>query len=333
MLSGDVMSAIRLAMFSLLAAVVAAATASAATAQTFPSRPITIVVPNPPGGITDIIARTLAARLGETWKQQVIVENRPAGAGTVGIGSVAKAAPDGHTLLVAADSAFVTAPHSHGKLPYDPLNDFAPITGLGISPQALIVNPSVPAKSLMELVALGKQKPGALNYGTFGVATSGHLNIVLIESLTGAKFTPVHYRGAAPGLNDTIAGHIQMMIVSIGLVVQSWQAGKLRVLGFGSSKRIERFPEVPTLAESGLPGYEAGSWYGLVAPKGTPREIVDKLNAEARRVLEDAQTRERVLEPSFIFSIASSPDNFAERMKRDSVKWGKVIRDANIKAE
>jgi tripartite-type tricarboxylate transporter receptor subunit TctC len=327
------MSAIRIAMFSLLAVVAAVATPSATTAQTFPSRPITIVVPNPPGGITDIIARTLAARLSETWKQQVIVENRPAGAGTVGIGGVAKAAPDGHTLLVAADSAFVTTPHSHGKLPYDPLNDFAPITGLGISPQALIVNPSVPAKSLGELVALGKQKPGGLNYGTFGVATSGHLNIVLIESLTGAKFTPVHYRGAAPGLNDTIAGHIQMMIVSIGLVVQSWQADKLRVLGFGSSKRIERFPEVPTLAEGGLPGYEAGSWYGLVAPKGTPREIVDKLNAEARRVLEDPQIRERVLEPNFIFSIASSPDDFAERMKRDSVKWGKVIRDANIKAE
>jgi tripartite-type tricarboxylate transporter receptor subunit TctC len=309
----------------------AVVTASAAAAQTYPSRPIQIIVPNPPGGITDILARTVAARLTEAWKQQVIVENRPAGAGTVGIGSVAKAAPDGHTLLVVADS-FVTAPLIQGKLPYDPLTDFAPITGLGISPQALIVNPSVPAKSFAELIALGKKEPGKLNYGTFGVGTSGHLNIVLIESLTGAKFTPVHYRGAAPGLNDTIAGHIQMMIVSIGLVVQSWQADKLRVLGFGSEKRIARFPDVPTLAES-LPGYQAGSWYGLYAPRGTPREIVDKLNTEVRRILDDPQIREKVLEPSFIFSIASSPDEFAERMKRDSEKWGKVIREGNIKAQ
>ena len=323
------MSAIRSAM---LGAMLAFTVVSGAAAQTYPSRPITIVVPNPPGGITDILARTLGARLTESWKQQVIVENRPAGAGTVGVGSVAKAAPDGHTLLVVADS-FVTAPLIQGKLPYDPLTDFAPITGLGISPQALIVNPSVSAKSFAELIALGKREPGKLNYGTFGIGTSGHLNIVLIESLTGAKFTPVHYRGAAPGLNDTIAGHIQMMIVSIGLVAQPWQAGKLRVLGFGSEKRIARFPDVPTLAESGLPGYQAGSWYGLFASKGTPRAIVYKLNAEVRRILDDAQVREKVLEPSFIFSIASSPDDFAERMRQDSIKWGKVIREGNIKAQ
>jgi tripartite-type tricarboxylate transporter receptor subunit TctC len=306
--------------------------AAGATAQTYPSRPITIVVPNPPGGITDILARTLAARLTEAWKQQVIVENRPAGAGTVGVGSVAKAAPDGHTLLVVADS-FVTAPLIQSKLPYDPLTDFAPVIGLGISPQALIVHPSVPAQSFADLIALGRKEPGKLNYGTFGIGTSGHLNIVLIESLTGAKFTPIHYRGAAPGLNDTIAGHIQMMIVSIGLVVPSWQTGKLRVLGFGSEKRIARFPDVPTLAESGLPGYQAGSWYGLYAPRGTPREIVDKINTEARRMLDDPQMREKILDPSFIFSIASSPDDFAGRMRRDSEKWGKVIREGNIKAQ
>jgi len=326
------MLAIRATMFGLWVVAAAISAATGATAQTYPSRPIQIVVPNPPGGITDILARTLAARLSETWKQQVVVENRPAGAGTVGIGSVAKAAPDGHTLLVVADS-FVTAPMIQSKLAYDPLTDFAPITGLGISPQALIVNPAVQAKTFAELIALGKKEPGKLNYGTFGVGTSGHLNIVLIENQTGAKFTPVHYRGAAPGLNDTIAGHIQMMIVSIGLVAQPWQAGKLRVLGFGSERRIARFPDVPTLAESGLPGYQAGSWYGLFASKGTPREIVDKLNAETRRILDDPQIRQKVLEPSFIFSIASSPDEFAARMRRDSDKWGKVIRGAGIKAQ
>jgi tripartite-type tricarboxylate transporter receptor subunit TctC len=156
---------------------------------------------------------------------------------------------------------------------------------------------------------------------------------VLIESMTGAKFTAVHYRGATPALTDTVAGHIQMMTVSIGLVVQPWQAGQLRVLGFGSTARIDRYPDVPTLAESGLPGFEAGAWYGLVAPAGTPRPIIDKLNAETRRVFNDPQFRDRVLTPSFIYSIASSPEDFAARIRSDSAKWGKVIRAANIRVE
>src|SRR5215467_7531528 len=305
----------------------------AAAAQAYPAKPIHIIVPFAPGGITDVIARTLGQRLSEAWRQQVVVENRPTGAGIVGVDTVAKAAPDGHTLLVAADANFVTAPHTYRKLPYDPFTDFAPVSGLGISPQALIVHPSVPVHTFGELIEYGKRRPGELNYGTFGIGTSGHLNIVLLESLTGAKFTPVHYRGATPALTDTIAGHIQMMIVSIGLVAQPWQAGQLKVLGFGSTARLPQFPDTPTLAESGLPGYEAGSWYGLVAPKDTPREIVDKLNAETRHIFNDPQFRERVLEPSFIYSIVSSPEEFAERIRRDSDKWGKVIRAANIKAE
>jgi tripartite-type tricarboxylate transporter receptor subunit TctC len=305
----------------------------AAQAQTYPAKPIHIIVPFAPGGITDVVARALGQRLSEAWKQQVVVENRPTGAGIVGVDSVAKAAPDGHTLLVAADANFVTAPHTYSKLPYDAFKDFAPISGLGISPQALIVHPSVPVKTLAELIELGKRKPGELNYGTFGIGTSGHLNIVLLESMTGAKFTPVHYRGATPALTDTIAGHIQMMIVSIGLVAQPWQAGQLKVLGFGSASRIPQYPDVPTLAESGLPGYEAGSWYGLFAPAGTPRAIVEKINAETQRIFTDPAFRDRVLAPSFIYSIASSPEQFTARIQSDSAKWGKVIREANIKAE
>jgi len=302
-------------------------------AQTYPAKPIHVIVPFAPGGITDVVARALGQRLSEAWKQQVVVENRPTGAGIVGVDSVAKAAPDGHTLLVAADANLVTAPHTYSKLPYDAFKDFAPISGLGISPQALIVHPSVPVKTLAELIELGKRKPGELNYGTFGIGTSGHLNIVLLESMTGAKFTPVHYRGATPALTDTIAGHIQMMIVSIGLVAQPWQAGALKVLGFGSASRIPQYPDVPTLAESGLPGYEAGSWYGLFAPAGTPRAIVEKINAETQRIFTDPAFRDRVLAPSFIYSIASSPEQFTARIQSDSAKWGKVIREANIKAE
>jgi tripartite-type tricarboxylate transporter receptor subunit TctC len=305
----------------------------AAQAQTYPAKPIHIIVPFAPGGITDVVARALGQRLSEAWKQQVVVENRPTGAGIVGVDSVAKAAPDGHTLLVAADANFVTAPHTYSKLPYDAFKDFAPISGLGISPQALIVHPSVPVKTLAELIEHGKRKPGELNYGTFGIGTSGHLNIVLLESMTGARFTPVHYRGATPALTDTIAGHIQMMIVSVGLVAQPWQAGQLKVLGFGSTSRIPQYPDVPTLAESGLPGYEAGSWYGLFAPAGTPPAIVEKINAETQRIFADPAFRDRVLAPSFIYSIASSPEQFAARIQSDSAKWGKVIREANIKAE
>ncbi len=304
-----------------------------ASAQTYPSKPIHIIVPFSPGGITDVLGRALAQRLTEAFGQQVVIENKLGGAGLVGTDYVAKAAPDGHTLLVTADATFVTNPHTYSRLPYDPVNDFVPITGLGISPQALIVHPSVPVRTLGDLIELAKKKPGELNYGTFGIGTSGHLNIILLENMTGTKFTPVHYRGAAPGITDVIGGHIQMMIVSIGLVAQPWQAGQLKVLGCGSAARLPQYPDVPTLAESGLPGYEAGSWYGLAAPKGTPRDVVAKLNGETRRIFNDPGFRDKFLAPNFIYSIVSSPEAFAERIRLDSAKWGKVIRDANIKVE
>jgi tripartite-type tricarboxylate transporter receptor subunit TctC len=306
----------------------------AASAQPYPSRPIHIIVPFAAGGITDVIGRALGQRLAEAFGQQVVVENKPGGGtGQVGTEYVAKSAPDGYTLLVTADATFVTAPHVYGKLPYDALNDFVPITALGISPQALVVHPSLPARTVGELVELAKSKPGAINYGTFGIGSSGHLNIILIEGMTGTKFTPVHYRGAAPGITDLIGGHIQMMIVSIGLVRQAWQAGQLKVLGFGSTSRIAQYPDVPTLAESGLPGYEAGSWYGLAAPRGTPPDVVAKLNAEMQRIFNDPAFREKFLAPSFIFSVVSSPEEFAERIRTESAKWGKVIKDANVKVE
>ena len=304
--------------------------AGPAPAETYPSKPVTIVVPFSAGGITDILARALGQKLSEAWGQPFVIENKPAGAGQVGVADVAKSSPDGYTLLVTADATFVTNPHTYSKLPYDPINDFVPITGLGISPQALVVHPSVPVTTFADLIALGRQRPGELNYGTFGIGTSGHLNIILIENMTGAKFTAVHYRGAAPAVTDLLGGHIQMMIVSIGLVAQPWQAGQLKVLGFGSAARLPQFPNVPTLAESGLPGYEAGSWYGLAAPKGTPRDIVDKLSTQTQKIFSDPEFRDKFLAPNFIYSIVSPPGEFAERIRADSVKWGKVVRDANV---
>ncbi len=307
--------------------------ASAQPAPSYPAKPIRLVVPFAPGGITDILARALGQRLAEAWGQQVVVENRPGANSQVGAEVVARAAPDGYTLMVSADTTFVMNPHLYGKVAYDALADFVPVSGLGISPQALVVHPGVPAVDVNGLVGLARTKPGELNYGTFGIGSSGHLNIELLQSMTGTKFTAVHYKGAAPALTDVIGGHIQMMIVSIGLVTQPWQAGQLKVLGFGSTARIAQFPDVPTIAESGLPGYEAASWYGLVAPHGTPREIVDKLSAETRRIFGDATFREKFLAPNMIFSIAGSPEHFAARIRTDYVKWGKVIRDANVKVE
>jgi tripartite-type tricarboxylate transporter receptor subunit TctC len=318
---------------ALCALCVMAAWSGIAAAQSYPSKPVHIVVPFAPGGITDILARALAQRLTESLGQQVVVENKPGATGQVGAEAVAKAAPDGYTLLVAADATFVTNPHFYSRLAFDALNDFAPITGLGISPQALIVNPALPVRTLDDLITLARKQPGEINYGTFGIGSSGHLNIVLLEEMTGTKFTSVHYRGAAPAITDVIGGHIQMMIVSIGLIAQPWQSGQLRVLGFGSPTRLAQYPDVPTLAESGLPGYEAGSWYGLAAPKGTPADIINLINAQTRRIFDEPSFREQFLAPSFIFSIVSPPDAFAERIRAESANWGKLIRDTGLKIE
>jgi tripartite-type tricarboxylate transporter receptor subunit TctC len=318
----------------MVAAVLAAAMGlpTSAWSQSYPSKPIHIVVPFAAGGITDILARALGQGLTEAWGQQVVIENKPGANSQIGAEYVAKAAPDGHTLLVSADTTFSMNPHLYSKLSYDPVKDFAPISGLGISPQALVVHPSVPVNNLAELIEYAKKNPGALNYGTFGPGSSGHLNIVLLEQLTGTKFTAVHYKGANPAITDVLGGHIQMIIVSIGLVRKHFEAGTLKLIGFGSSQRLAQFPNVPTIAES-LPGYEAGSWYGLVAPKATPREIVDKLSTETQKIFADAAFREKFLAPAMTFSIASSPEKFEERINADLVKWGKVIKDAKVQVE
>jgi len=326
---GATMSAMRIVL-AVLGAIGLGVTPS--SAQTYPTKPVRIIVPTSAGGITDTLARALAQGLTESFGQQVIVENKPAGAGHIGMDFVAKAAPDGYTLLVAADASFVADPHLYSKLPYDPINDFIPISGLGISPQALLLHPSVPPNTLSELVAYAKTRPGELNYGTFGIGSSGHLNILAIENATGAKFTPVHYRGAAPAITDLLGGHIQMMIVAIGLVRQNLQAGKLKALGIGSSTRLPQYPDLPAIAES-LPGFLAGSWFGFAAPAGTPRDIVDRLSAETQKIFSNPEFRDKFLAPAMTFSIASPPDQFAARIHADFAKWGKVIKGAGLKLD
>ena len=308
--------------------------ASAAAQETnYPSKPIHIVVPVTPGGVTDILGRALAQRLAETWRQQVIVENRAGAYNIIGAEYVAKAAGDGYTLLVSPEGTFVTNPSIYTTLPYDAVRDFEPVTGLVRINQALIVRSSLPVKDLRELIELAKAKPGELNYGSFGTGSSGHLNMEMLQSMAGVKFVHIPYKGAAPALADVAAGHLTMMFVSVGSAVPQWKAGKVKIIGVGSLQRLPQLPEVPTVAESGLPGYEATSWFGLFATGGTPREIVAKLNAETQRIFNDAAFREKILAPQLFEPITSSPEQFAEFVRVEALKWGKVVRDAKVKID
>ena len=309
-----------------------AATASAA-AQTFPSKPITIVVPAAPGGVTDALGRMLAQRFTDTWGQQVIVENKPGANNQIAAEYVTKAASDGYTLFVGPESTFVVNPSLYAKLPYDPVKGFTPIVGLVTINHALIVNPALPVQNVKELIALAKQKPGEINYGTFGVGSSGHLNMELFQALSGAKFQAVHYKGATPALTDVMAGHIQMMFISVGSAVPQWKADKVKFIAVGAPKRMALLPEVPTVAESGLPGYEAVSWFGLFGPPGMPADVVAKINAEVRKTFADPEIKKNFLERQYFESIAGTPEQLAKYIKADEPKWRKVIHDAKVKGE
>ncbi len=313
-------------------AVLGALAATPAPAQTYPNRPITIVVPAAPGGVSDVMGRLVAQRLQEAWGQQVIVENRGGANHVIGAAMVGKAAPDGHTMMVGAETVFVINPTLHqGKLPYN-VGDFAPVTGLVRINQGLLAHPSLPANNIAELIALAKQKPGAITYGSSGFGAAGHVNVALLESMTGIKLNAVHYRGATPALNDVLAGHIMLTSVSLSASVPPYRAGKAKMLAVGSRERRPEIPEVPTTAET-VPGYEAVTWFGLFTTTGTPREVILKINAEVRKLFADEAFRKRVIQPNMFESMASTPEQFAEFIRADSEKWAKVLREANIRID
>jgi tripartite-type tricarboxylate transporter receptor subunit TctC len=309
-----------------------AASGGAAHAQNYPSRPITLTVTAAAGGVTDVVARALGQRLSEAWGQQVVIENKGGAAHVVGAQSVAKAAPDGYSLLVAEAGTFTINPtlYGKGKLPYDEEKDFAPITGLVRINQALLGHPSLPANSASELIALAKQKPGELTYGTAGIGSAPHMNMVLFESMAGVKLVPVHYRGAAPALTDVIAGHVNLMSVSVSLALPPFRSGQIKIFGIGSSKRLAPAADIPTVAENGLPGYEAVTWFGLFATAGTPREVVMKINAETQKILADPEFREKFLAPQMFEPMGSTPEEFADYIKAQTQKWAKVIREQKL---
>ena len=311
------------------------AAATAARAQSYPARTITLTVTAAAGGVTDVVARALGQRLAEAWGQQVVIENKGGAAHVVGAQSVAKAAPDGYSLLVAEAGTFTINPtlYGKGKLPYDEATDFIPISGIVRINQALLGHPSLAAGTVRELIALAKQRPGELTYGTAGIGSAPHMNMVLFESMAGVKLQGVHYRGAAPALTDVMAGHVQLMSVSVSLALPALRAGQVKIFGIGSSRRLAAAAEIPTVAESGLPGYEASTWFGLFATAGTPRAIVDKINAEVANILADPQFREKFLAPQMFEPMPSTPEAFADFIKAQTRKWAEVIRAQKLTIE
>ncbi len=319
--------------YLLTAAVWLSVASAIAHGESYPNKAVTLVVTAAPGGVTDILARALGQRLGKIWGQQVVVENKPGASNQIGATFVANSAPDGYTMLVSPEATFVINPWLYRNLPYDPVKDFVPITGLISISQALITNPSVPAQNLKELIEFAKKKPGELNYGTFGVGSTGHLNMEMLQIATGVKLVAVHYKGATPALSDVIAGHIQMMFISTSSAIQPSEAKLVKLLAVGSNKRLARLPDIPTVAEAGLPGFEAVSWFGLFAPRETPDDIVAQVNADVQRVFEDAEFREKFLAANMFESMISSPEEFSAFIKSDAQKWRNVINTAKVRSD
>lgn len=316
----------------LCAALLALALAGTAWAQAFPSKPIRIVVPFPPGGPSDYAARSVSQHLPALIGQPVIVDNRSGGAGITGTDAVAKSAPDGYTLLVATVGVMVIAPYLFPKLPYDPFKDFVPITNLISGPSVLVVHPSVPAHSVQELIALARAKPGSLTYGSTGAGQISHLNGELFKALAGVDILHVPYKGAAPVLPAMISGEISMnfstAIDGLGLM----RAGRLRALAVTSPKRLAAMPEVPTMDESGLKGYDVSNWNAIWAPAGTPRALIDRLNREICKAMDSPDVRERVAAQGNLI-VCDSPDDFAAYIRKEAGKWSKVVQDARIKLD
>jgi tripartite-type tricarboxylate transporter receptor subunit TctC len=307
--------------------------AQSAQAQSYPTRAVTIVVTAAAGGVTDTIARALGARLSEKWGQQVVIENKGGGAHLVGAQQVASATPDGHSLMMAEAGTFVINPNlfPKDKQPIDMERDFTLITGLLRIHHSILVAPNLPVNSVAELIALARQKPGEITYGTAGIGSGPHVNVVRLENAAKVKLNPIHYRGATPAQNDLMGGHTNMMMVSVSLALPAHRDGKAKLLSIGSGKRLPQLPEFPTTAEAGnLPGYIAGTWFGMAVASATPRPVVDKVNADVRAVLAEPAFRQRFLETQFFETMDSSPEQFRDWVRQETQVWARVIREQNL---
>ncbi len=308
------------------------AVAFGASAQTFPTRPVTLVVPFPPGGGTDTGARIVAQKLTSKWGQQVVVENKGGAAGAIGADAVAKAKPDGYTILMGNIGTQAINPTLYKKLPYDPGKAFAPIALVAELPLAMMVNPQVAAKDAKAFVALAKAQPGQLSYSSSGAGGAPHLAAEMFKLATGSYIVHVPYRGGGPAVQDLIAGHVQLSFMTVFEASGHIKAGKLRALAVTSRQRVSALPEVPTLAESAVPGFDSISWIGLLAPAGTPREIVEKISADVREVVAAEDVKARLVELGAI-PATNTPAQFAALIEKDQARYAKIIAERGITAD
>lgn len=301
-------------------------------AQTWPSKPVHFIVPFPAGGSTDIVARLIADRLSQSLNQTFVVENRAGAGGTLGSDLVAKAAPDGYTMLIGTSSTHAIAASLYSKLPYDPVRDFAPVTLLGTATIVLVVHPSVPVRSVTELIALGKAKPDALTFASSGNGGISHLTAEYFKSLAGIQMQHIPYKGDSPMIVDLVAGRVSLAFGTAVAFLPYVRSGKVHALAVTNAQPTAIAPGLPTVASSGLPGFEALQWFGILMPAGTPKEIVARLNAETVRILNLADVKERLQSLGFEV-VADSPEQFAAFMRSETVKWGKIVRDSGAKID
>jgi tripartite-type tricarboxylate transporter receptor subunit TctC len=315
-----------------IAMMLAAGFVAAAHAQNYPDRPIHLIAPFPAGGLADVLARSVGDEISKTLGQPVIVENRAGAGGTVGADAVDKAAPDGYTLLMSSAGILTANPFLYTTMPFDAATAFIPISNVADMPMMVVVNPKVEAKTLGELVAFARAQPGKLTFGSPGIGTTGHLGLALLMHAANVKITHVPYRGAAPAITDLIAGQIDGVVDNPPTVLQHIEGGRLRALAVAAKTRMPQLPNLPTAAESGVANYEANSWFGIVAPAGTPPAIVARLHKEIVAALRAPVMQERFAK-SGARLVGNSPEEFAAQIRTERVKWGEIIRAANIKAE
>jgi tripartite-type tricarboxylate transporter receptor subunit TctC len=315
------------------ASAVIAALPLPAAAQSYPVKPVRIVVPTSAGGATDAFTRALAPRLADNLGQSVIVENRPGANQIIGADYVSKSAPDGYTLLVSDASSFVMNPHIYKNLPYDGVQGFTPITVLVRFPWVIAVHPSVAANTFPELVALAKSKPGALSYGSFGLGSSAHISVEYLKNLVGMDMVHVPYKGAGPATTDLLGGQISMMMVTPLLVEPHARAGKLKLVAATTPDRIAMLPNLPTVSESGAPGYQAGTWFGLLGPGGMPRDVVARVYGETIRVLNNPAFREPYVTKQWFEVVGNTPEQFAVFLRSEHERWGKLIKLSGVTVE
>jgi tripartite-type tricarboxylate transporter receptor subunit TctC len=313
-------------------ALLGTAAAAPVQAQDYPNRPITLVVPYAAGGGNDLFARIASEKMSRTLGQQIVIENRPGAGGSTATRAVAKAAPDGYTLVIGGTGTLAVNPTLYQNVGYDPRKDFAPVGLIGTSALVVLVNPNLPARSIPELTALAKKEPGKLNYASAGVGSGIHLGTVLFEMMAGVKFTHVPYRGSAPALTDLIGGHVSIYFSSLPPAVGMVGEGKVRALAVTGLKRSDIFPNLPTVAEAGLPGFEAVLHYGIVAPAGTPRPIIDKLSAALREAVNAPDTKERMAKDG-TEPLLSTPEEYATDIDREEIKWSAVVKQSGAKGE